>query len=64
MITVWPIAYGSDESSLTTTLPQLSLLVVVPKLTPLAVHVPASVLAVKSEGHVILGASLSSTVIV
>ena len=57
VITVWPSAYGSVESSLTTTDPQLSLLVVEPKLTPLAVHAPTSVLTVKSDGHVILGAS-------
>ena len=45
-------------------LPQLSLVVGVPRLHPLTVHLPTSVPIVILSGQVILGFSVSRTVIV
>ena len=42
--------------------PQLSVVVLVPRATPLAVHKPASASTITSTGHVIDGSSLSCTV--
>ena len=59
-----PNAYVDGASLVGVIVEQLSLTVGAPNVTPLAVHIPASVFTVISDGHEIVGSSLSSTVIV
>src|SRR5204863_1881712 len=59
---VLPLAKLAGASLLSVAPGQLSLMLGVPRLTPVAVHCPASVWAVTAAGAVMVGLSRSSTV--
>src|SRR5438093_101292 len=61
MTALVPAEYGSVASLMTPATAQLSEVTGLPRLTPLAVHRPLSVLTVTSVGQVIDGASVSTT---
>jgi hypothetical protein len=56
---VFPSPYGSTELFVTDPTPQLSDVILVPRATLLAVHIPESVSTTTSAGQVIVGTSLS-----
>ncbi len=61
---VTPTGYVEGALLTVEATPQLSVATGLPKLTPLAVHKPGSVLTTTSEGHTIRGSTSSTTVTV